>query len=88
MHMHQSFIVSNLVLCQTSVTLSIASKICVSELLLLPIQVLRFEDHPTPCLAVTFAPWDPQLLIFAEDSARVYIKGAQHMLVMSPTGFV
>ena len=38
-------------------------------------QVLRFEDHPTPCLAVAFAPWDAQLLVFAEEAYRIYITG-------------
>ncbi|DBA91082.1 TPA: hypothetical protein ACH3X1_016047 [Trebouxia sp. C0004] len=36
-------------------------------------QVVRFEDHPCSCLAVSFAPWDPQLLVFAEARFRVYI---------------
>ncbi|KAL0047594.1 hypothetical protein WJX82_007383 [Trebouxia sp. C0006] len=36
-------------------------------------QVIRFEDHPFSCLAVSFAPWDPQLLVFAEARFRVYI---------------
>ena len=40
-----------------------------------PMQVLRFEDMPTACLPVTFAPWDPQLLVFAEEQSRVYITG-------------
>ena len=39
-------------------------------------QVLRFEDQPSACLPVTFAPWDPQLLIFAEAVHRIYITGS------------
>lgn len=45
--------------------------------IVLYVQVLRFEDHPTPCLAVAFAPWDPQLLVFCEDKHRVYVTGKQ-----------
>jgi len=37
--------------------------------------VVRFEDHPCSCLAVSFAPWDPQLLVFAEARFRVYVTG-------------
>ena len=40
-------------------------------------QVLRFEDQPSACLPVSFAPWDPQLLIFAEAVHRVYITGSR-----------
>ena len=39
-------------------------------------QVFRFEDQPCACLPVSFAPWDPQLLIFAEAEYRVYITGS------------
>ena len=39
------------------------------------LQLMRFEDHPCSCLAVSFAPWDPQLLVFAEAKIRVYITG-------------
>ena len=51
-----------------------------------PMQVLRFEDQPTACLPVTFAPWDPQLLIFAEELSRVYITGRAsfHEAVSAP----
>lgn len=49
-----------------------------------PMQVLRFEDHPTACLPVTFAPWDPQLLIFAEESSRVYITGGASLTTPRP----
>ena len=40
------------------------------------VQVLRFEDQPSACLGVTFAPWDPQLLIFAEVVHRIYVTGS------------
>ncbi|KAA6424201.1 MAG: hypothetical protein FRX49_06160 [Trebouxia sp. A1-2] len=45
-------------------------------------QVIRFEDHPCSCLAVSFAPWDPQLLVFAEARFRVYITGYALILTL------
>lgn len=39
-----------------------------------PAQVLRVEGHTRPCLGLMFAPWDPRLLIYNEETKHVFAR--------------
>ncbi len=39
-----------------------------------PLQVYCIEGHPRPCLGVMFAPWDPSLIVYNEETKHVYTR--------------
>lgn len=40
----------------------------------LPVQVFRVEGHARPCLGVIFAPFDPSLLVYNEETKHVFVR--------------
>ncbi len=43
-------------------------------------QVYRVEGHTRPCLGVMFAPWDPSLLLYNEETKHVFTRDYQGRL--------